>query len=61
MTKGVEVDKDVAAELKALRRMRRDYKRSKIEHEIFKNAIEFTSARKAISSYLSKRTRSTFR
>ena len=34
MTKGVEVDKDVAAELKALRRMKRDYERLKIEHEI---------------------------
>ncbi|MCW9057260.1 MAG: transposase [Gammaproteobacteria bacterium] len=58
MTKGVEVDKDVAAELKALRRMKRDYERLKIEHEILKKAIEFTSARKETSSHLSKRTRS---
>lgn len=58
MTKGVEVDKEVAAELKALRRMKRDYERLKLEHEILKKAIEFTSARKATSLPLSKRTRS---
>jgi len=61
MTKGVEVDKDVAAELKALRRMKRDYERLKLEHEILKKAIEFTSARKATSSLSSKRTRSSSR
>ena len=61
MTKGVDVDKDVAAELKALRRMKRDYERLKLEHEILKKAIEFTSARKATSSPSSKRTRSSSR
>ena len=61
MTKGVEVDKDVAAELKVLRRMKRDYERLKLEHEILKKAIEFTSARKATSSPSSKRTRSSSR
>ena len=61
MTKEVNVDKDVAAELKALRRMKRDYERLKLEHEILKKAIEFTSARKATSLPSSKRTRSSSR
>jgi transposase len=56
MIKGVEVDKDVAAELKALRRMKKQYERLKLEHEILKKAIEFTSARKARSSSSSRRT-----
>ena len=46
VTKGVEVDKDVAAELKQLRKVKRDYERLKIEHELLKKAIEFTSKRK---------------
>ena len=50
MTEGVEVDKDVAAELKELRRMKKDYERLNLEHEILKKAIEFTSERKATSS-----------
>ena len=49
MTKGVEVDKDVAAELKELRKVKRDYERLKIEHNLLKKAIEFTSKRKATS------------
>ncbi len=61
VTKGVEVDKDVATELKALRRMKRDYERLKLEHEILKKAIEFTFARKATSLPSSKRTRSSSR
>lgn len=40
MTKGVQVDQDAAAELKALRRMKKDYERLKLEHEILKKAIE---------------------
>ena len=50
VTKGIEVEKDVAAELKELRKVKRDYQRLKIEHELLKKAIEFTSKRKAISS-----------
>ena len=50
MTKGVDIDKDVAAELKALRRMKKDYQRLKLEHELLKKAIAFTSERKATSS-----------
>jgi transposase len=50
MTKGVDVNKDVAAELKELRRMKKDYERLQLEHELLKKAIEFTSKRKATSS-----------
>lgn len=50
VTNGVDVNKDVAAELKALRRMKRDYERLKLEHELLKKAIAFTSERKATSS-----------
>lgn len=50
VTKGVEVNKDVAAELKALRRMKKDYERLKLEHELLKKAIAFTSEQKATSS-----------
>jgi len=57
MTKGVEIDKETAAELKALRRLKKDYERLKLEHDILKKAIEFTSTRKVTSSPLSKRTR----
>jgi transposase len=34
--KGIEVEKDVAAELKELRRIKRDYERLKVEHELSK-------------------------
>jgi transposase len=55
--KGVELDEETAAELKALRKMRKDYERLKLEHDILKKAIEFSSERKATSSPSSKRTR----
>jgi transposase len=50
VTKGVQVEKDVAAELKTLRRMKKQYERLKLEHEILKKAIAFTSQRRARSS-----------
>jgi transposase len=50
VTKGVEVEKDVAAELKELRRVKKDYERLKLEHDLLKKAIAFTSARKMTSS-----------
>ena len=50
VTKGIEVEKDVAAELKELRKVKRDYQRLKIEHELLKKAIRFCSARRATSS-----------
>jgi transposase len=36
MTKGVAVDKEVAAELKELRRVKKAYERLKIEHDLLK-------------------------
>jgi transposase len=56
VTKGVQVETDVAAELKELRRVKKQYERLKLEHEILKKAIEFTSERRAKSSSSSKRT-----
>ena len=50
VTKGVKMDADVAAELKALRKLKREHERLKMEHEILKKAIAFTSARRAKSS-----------
>ncbi|MCK9987603.1 MAG: transposase [Azoarcus sp.] len=49
LTKTVEIDKDVAAELKELRKLKKDYERLKLEHELLKKAIAFTSARKGTS------------
>ncbi len=48
MAKGADVDKDVAAELKELRKVKKDYERLKLEHDLFKKAI--TSTQKAKSS-----------
>ncbi len=56
MTKGVQIEKDVAAELKELRRVKKQYERLKLEHEILKEAIAFTSERRAKSSSSSRRT-----
>jgi len=53
VTKGIEVQRDVAAELKELRKVKRDYERLKIEHDLLKKAIEFISKRKATSLSLS--------
>jgi transposase len=50
VTKGIQIDKDTAAELKALRQTKREYERLKIEHELLKKAIEFTSRRRQTSS-----------
>ncbi len=57
VTKGVEVDKAVTAELKALREVQRKYERLKLEHDLLKKAIAFTSARKVMSSPSSSATR----
>jgi transposase len=54
MAKGVKVDKDVAAELKELRRVKKQYERLKLEHALLKKAIEFSSELKATSSRSSK-------
>jgi transposase len=50
VTKGAEVDKAVSAELKELRKIKREYERLKVEHELLKKAIEFTSTQRAKSS-----------
>ena len=47
MTKGVTVDPVVAAELKELRRVKKAYEQLKLEHDVLKKAIAFTSARNA--------------
>lgn len=57
VTKGVEVDKSVAAELKALREVKRKYEQLKLEHDLLKEAIAFTSDRKARSLPSSTTTR----
>jgi transposase len=54
--KGVRIEEDVAAELKELRRVKKQYERLKLEHEILKKAIAFTSDRRRRSSSSSKRT-----
>lgn len=50
VTKGVAVDKDVQAELKELRRVKKAYEQLKLEHDLLKKAIAFTSERNATSS-----------
>ncbi|MFM8474183.1 MAG: transposase [Planctomycetaceae bacterium] len=50
LTKGTDIDKDVAAELKELRKLKKDYERLKLEHDLLKKAIAFTSGRKVTSS-----------
>ena len=50
VTRGVQVDKEIAAELKELRRIKKEHERLKLEHELLKKAIAFTSARRAKSS-----------
>src|SRR5688572_15184729 len=46
VSKGAQLDRGVAAELKALRELKKKYERLKLEHEILKKAIAFTSRRK---------------
>jgi transposase len=50
VTKGATVDKDVLAELKELRKLKKAYERLQLEHDLLKKAIEFTSRRNATSS-----------
>jgi transposase len=50
VSKGVKLDKEVAAELKALRKLKKEHERLKMEHDLLKKAIAFTSARRAKSS-----------
>ena len=50
MVKGIEVDKEISAELKELRKLKKAHERLKMEHDLLKKAIAFTSARRAKSS-----------
>ena len=50
MAKGAAVDKEVAAELKELRRVKKAYAQLKIEHDLLKKAIAFTSELRARDS-----------
>ena len=61
VTKGIDLDRDMAAELRELRKIKKDYERLKMEHELLKKAIEFTSTRKVTSLRSSKPTRSNSR
>ena len=50
VTTGVAVDKEVLAELKELRRVKKAYEQLKLEHDLLKKAIAFTSDRNGTSS-----------
>ncbi|TQM16863.1 transposase [Pseudoxanthomonas sp. 3HH-4] len=57
VTKGAPMDPSTTAELKALRKIKRQYEQLKLEHDLLKKAIAFTSDRKAKSSPSSSTTR----
>jgi len=57
VAKDTEIDKEVAAELKELRKIKRDYLRLQEEHDLLKKAIAFTSIRNRTSSPSSTITR----
>ncbi len=61
MTKGVTVDPAVAAELKELRKVKKAYEQLKVEHDLLKKAIVFTSARRVNASPSSSSNKSTTR
>ena len=50
VTQGMKLDAEVAAELKELRKLKKEHERLKMEHDLLKKAIAFTSARRAKSS-----------
>ena len=61
VTKEVKLDREVAAELKELRKIKKAYQRLQMEHDLLKKAIEFTSKRNATSSPSSITTKKTTR
>ena len=61
VTKDVQLDREVAAELKELRKIKKAYQRLQMEHDLLKKAIAFTSQRKARSSPSSTTTKKTTR
>ena len=50
MTRGAKLDPAISAELKELRRVKKAYEELKLDHDLLKKAIAFTSARRAKSS-----------
>jgi len=50
VAKGVKVDPEIQAELKELRKLKKAYAQLKVEHDLLKKAIAFTSAQKPRSS-----------
>jgi transposase len=50
VAKGVKVDPQIQAELKELRKLKKAYAQLKVEHDLLKKAIAFTSAQKPRSS-----------
>lgn len=61
VTKKVTVDPAVQAELKELRKVKQAYEQLKMEHELLKKAIAFTSARRVNASPSSSRKRGSTR
>jgi len=57
VSKGVDLDKDSAAELKRLRKLEKAHKRLLMEHDLLKKAIEWTSKQKQTSSSSSTTTK----
>ena len=55
--KGVEISKSEASELKRLRKLEKAHERLKLEHEILKKAIDWSSERKQTSSSSSTTTK----
>src|SRR5687767_2694911 len=51
---GVELDRAVSAELEELRQVKKAYEQLRVEHELLKKAIAFTSARSKASLPSSK-------
>jgi len=50
VSKGVDIDRETAAELKRLRKLEKAHKRLLVEHQILKKAIEWDSRRRQTSS-----------
>ena len=50
VSKGIELDKDSAAELKRLRKLEKAHKQLLMEHDLLKKAIEWTSKQNQTSS-----------
>ena len=57
VSKGVELDRNTAAELKRLRKLEKAHKRLQTEHELLKKAVEWTSKQKLRSSDSSTNTK----